>query len=117
MELAARDLGPVGCVPVPPEVWDESADPEFGGAGMRVGALLPTRCPEVAALVQTLHGQGLVDFVDGAAHAEVFVKWRKERKCAVIVNMHMYNRKCRFKARRFELPSREALALLMRTCA
>ena len=87
VELAARGLGPAGSVPVPPEVWDEWADPDFGGAGMRVGALPPSRCPKVAALLQTLHGQGLVDLVDGAANAEVFVKWKNERDCALIVNM------------------------------
>ena len=116
VELAARGLGPAGSMPVPPEVWDEWADPDFGGAGMRVGALPPSRCPKVA-LLQTVHGQGLVDLVDGAANAEVFVKWKNERKCALIVNMCMYNRRCRFKARRFKLPSLEALAVLVRTCA
>ena len=82
-----------------------------------MGALPPSRCPKVAALLQPLHGQGLVDIVDGAANAAVFVKWKNERKCVLIVNMRMYNRRCRFKARRFKLSSLEALAVLMRTCA
>ena len=84
---------------------------------MRVRALPPSRCPKVAAMLQTLHGQGLVNLVDGVANAEIFVKWTNERKCALIVNMRMYNRRCCFKARRFEPPSLEALAVLMRTCA
>ena len=117
VELAARGLGPAGSAPVPPDVWDEWAEPDFGGAGMRVGALPPSGCPKVAALLQTLHGQGLVDLVDGAANAEVFAKWKNERKCAVIVNIRMYNHRSCFKARRFKLPSLEALAVLMRTCA
>ena len=79
VELAARGLGPAGSVPVPLEVWDEWADPIFGAAGMRVGALPPSRCPKVAALLQALHGQGLVELVDGAANAEPFVKWKNER--------------------------------------
>ena len=117
MELAAHGLGPAGFVPVPPDVWDEWADPDFGGARLRVGALPPSRCPKVAALLQTQHGQGLVDLVDGAANAAVFVKWKNERKCALIVNMRMYHSRCRFKARRFKPMSLEALAVLMRTCA
>ena len=63
-----------------------------------------------------LHGQGLVHLVDGAVNAEVFVKWKNERKCALIINMRMYNRRCRFKAGRFKFPSLEALAVLMGTC-
>ena len=116
VELAARGLGPAGSVLVPADVWGSWADPDFGGAGVQVGALPPSQCPKVAALLATLHDHGLVDLVDGIANAEVFVKWKNERKCALIVNMRMYNRRCRFKARRFKLPSLEALAVLMRAC-
>ena len=41
VEMAARGLGPAGSVHVPPQVWEQWADPDFGGAGARVGALPP----------------------------------------------------------------------------
>ena len=73
------------------------ADPEFGSAGGRVHPLPPSRCPRVAALLSTLASQGLVSVVGGDANAEVFVKWKSERKCALIVNMKMFNKGCRYK--------------------
>ena len=114
VELAARGLGDAGRVQVPPHVWKDWADPEFGRAGGRVHPLPPSRCPRVAALLSTLASQGLVSVVGGDANAEVFVKWKSERKCALIVNMKMFNRGCKYKARPFKLPSLEGLAILLR---
>ena len=114
VELAARGLGDAGRVHVPPHVWKDWADPEFGRAGGRVHPLPPSRCPRVAALLSTLASQGLVSVVGGDANAEVFVKWKSERKCALIVNMKMFNRGCKYKARPFKLPSLEGLAILLR---
>ena len=94
--------------------WKDWADPEFGRAGGRVHPLPPSRCPRVAALLSTLASQGLVSVVGGDANAEVFVKWKSERKCALIVNMKMFNRGCKYKARPFKLPSLEGLAILLR---
>ena len=70
-------------------------------------------CPRVVALLSTLAQQGLVDVVV-EGNAEVFVKWKLERKCALIVNMKMFNRGCKFKARPFKLPSMEGLVVLLR---
>ena len=114
VELAARGLGEAGRVPVPPHVWGDWADPEFGKAGGRVNPLPPSRCPPVAALLSRLASQGLVNVVVGDANAEVFVKWKSERKCALIVNMEMFNRGCKYKARPFKLPSLEGLAVLLK---
>ena len=114
VELAARGLGDAGRVHVPPHVWKDWADPEFGRAGGRVHPLPPSCCPRVAALLSTLASQGLVSVVGGDANAEVFVKWKSERKCALIVNMKMFNRGCKYKARPFKLPSLEGLAILLR---
>ena len=116
VETAARGPGPASSVHAPREVWEQWADPDFGGRGARVGALPPSRCPKVAALLSTLHAHGLVDLVDGPANAEVFVKWKNERKCALIINMRIYNRRCRFKVRCFKLPSLEALATVVWAC-
>ena len=74
----------------------------------------PPRCPRVAALLSTLVSQGLVSVVGGDANTEVFVKWKSERKCALIVNMKMFNQGCKYKARPFKLPSLEGLAILLR---
>ena len=114
VELAARGLGDAGRVPVPTHVWEDWAHPEFGRAGGRVHPLPPSRCPRVAALLSTLASQGLVSVVGGDANAEVFVKWKSERKCALIVNMKMFNKGCKYKARPFKLPSLEGLAVLLR---
>ena len=114
VELAARGLGDAGRVSVPTHVWEDWADPEFGKAGGRVHPLPPSRCPRVAALLSTLASQGLVIVVGGDANAEVFVKWKSERKCALIVNMKMFNKGCKYKARPFKLPSLEGLAVLLR---
>ena len=65
VELAARGLGDTGRVHVPPHVWKDWADPEFGRAGGRVHPLPPSRCPRVAALLSTLASQGLVSVVGG----------------------------------------------------
>ena len=111
MELAAGGLGDAGRVSVPTHIWGDWADPEFGRAGGRVHPLPPSRCPRVAALPSTLASQGLVSVVGGDANAEVFVKWKSERKCALIVNMKMFNRGCKYKARPFKLPSLEGLAV------
>ena len=114
VELAARGLGDAGRVSVPTHVWEDWADPEFGRAGGRVHPFPPSRCPRVAALLSTLASQGLVSVVGGDANAEVFVKWKSERKCALIVNMKMFNKGCKYKARPFKLPSLEGLAVLLR---
>ena len=114
VELAARGLGDAGRVPVPMRVWEDQADPEFGTAGGRVHPLPPSRCPRVAALLSTLASQGLVNVVGGDASAEVFVKWKSERKCALILNMKMFNKGCKYRARPFKLPLLESLAVLLR---
>ena len=114
VELAARGLGDAGRVSVPTHAWEDWVDPEFGRAGGRVHPLPPSRCPRVAALLSTLASQGLVSVVGGGANAEVFVKWKSERKCALIVNMKMFNKGCKYKARPFKLPSLEGLAVLLR---
>ena len=64
--------------------------------------------------MSTLASQGLGSVVEGDANAEVFVKWKSERKCALIVNMKMFNKGCKYKARPFKLPSLEGLAVLLR---
>ena len=114
MELAARGLGDAGRVLVPKHVWGDWADPEFGGAGGRVHPLPPSRCQRVAALLSTLASQGLVSMVGGDANAELFVKWKSERKCALILNMKMSNKGCKYKARPFQLLSMEGSAVLLR---
>ena len=100
--------------PFPLYVQNLCVTKEDGRAGGRVHPLPPSRCPRVAALLSTLASQGLVSVVGGDANAEVFVKWKSERKCALIVNMKMFNKGCKYKARPFKLPSLEGLAVLLR---
>ena len=44
----------------------------------------------------------------------MFVKWKSEAKAALILNMKAFNHACAYKARRFQLPTLEGLAGLLR---
>ena len=72
MELAARGLGPVGSVQVPPHLWGQWADPCFDWAGRNAPSQPHSHCPKALALLTALERQGLVQGTDETPNASVF---------------------------------------------
>ena len=78
VDMAAKGLGDVGSVSVPPELWDMWADPHF----LYTGSAAPSSCPKVHALLETLSKQGLVGTSSDEPNARVCVKYKSPKKNA-----------------------------------
>ena len=114
VQLAAKGLGQAGSVQVPPNLWEQWADPCFEWAGCNAPTQPHSRCPKAQALLTALEHQGLVEGTGETPNASVFVKWKSEAKAALILNMKAFNHTCAYKARRFKLPTLEGVADLLR---
>ena len=114
VQLAAKGLRQAGSVQVPPNLWEQWADPCLECAGCNAPTQPHSRCPKVQALLTALEHQGLVEGTGETPNASVFVKWKSEANAALILNMKAFNHTCAYKARRFKLPTLEGLADLLR---
>ena len=105
LSVAAKGVGPTGCVQIPPHIWMECAPGGLLLADARTPAQKPSNCPLVQAMLDALLAAGLVAIHPGLPNAEVFVKPKTQQKAALIINMRALNANCPTSPPKFRLPT------------
>lgn len=103
--IAAKGIGPTGCVPIPQHIWLSSAPGGLLLADARTPPQKPSNCPCVQAMLDALLSAGLVAIHPGLPNAEVFLKPKSSTKAALIINMRALNANCPFPPPKFRLPT------------
>ena len=115
-ELAGKGIGPVGCVPIPPDIWVSSAPGGLLLADARTPPQKASNCPLVQAILDSLLAAGLVALHPGLPNAEAFVKRKSSTKAALIINMRALNANCPSPPPKFRLPTLLQIGALLRSC-
>ena len=84
LSIAAKGIGPTGCVPIPPHIWLSAAPGGLLLADARTPPQKPSPCPLVQAMLDALLNAGLIALHTGLPNAEVFLKSKTPSKAALI---------------------------------
>ena len=105
LSLAQKGIGPVGHVPIPPDIWATCAPGGLLLADALTPPQKPSNCPLVQAMLDALLQAGLVALHPGLPNAEAFVKRKSPTKAALIINMKALNANCPTPPPKFSLPT------------
>ena len=108
---ASKGLGLAGRVQVPQEMWDRLGPCNWAEAHADAAEQRAGRDIKLAAMIQRVHADGLIDRVQDGRRPNVkaFTKCKSATKGAMIINMVPLNARCGAPGQRIKLPTLEHL--------